>query len=57
MKRVVWENKSNKQLCVTIPSSSGLKAGDVVSVEKEKIRKIVYSLVEVICFIMDIFRI
>jgi len=43
MKKVVWENKSNKQLCATIPKNSGIKAGDVVNIEKEKINKIVYS--------------
>lgn len=45
MKKVVWANKSNGQLCVTIPKASGLKEGDVVSIEKEKIKKIVYSTV------------
>lgn len=45
MKKVVWENKSNGQLCVTIPKGSGLKAGDIVNIEKDKIRKIVYSTV------------
>ena len=45
MKKVVWENKSNKQLCVTIPVNSGIKSGDIVSIEKEKIKKIVYSSV------------
>jgi len=45
MKRVVWVNKSNGQLCVTIPKNSGIKEGDIVSVEKEKIKKIVYSSV------------
>ena len=43
MKKAVWENKSNGQLCVTIPKESGIKAGDIVNIEKEKIRKIVYS--------------
>ena len=43
MKRVVWENKSNGQLCITIPKDSGVNAGDIVNVEKEKIKKIVYS--------------
>ena len=43
MKKVVWENKSNKQLCVTIPKNSGIKSGDIVNIEKEKIKKIVYS--------------
>jgi len=45
MKRVVWENKSNKQLCVTIPKEAGVKAGDIINVEKEKINKIVYTFV------------
>ena len=43
MKKVVWENKVNKQLCVTIPKNSGIVKGDIVSVKKEKIRRIVYS--------------
>lgn len=43
MKKVVWENKSNKQLCVTIPKNSGIKSGDIVNIEKQKIKKIVYS--------------
>ncbi|MFH1173769.1 MAG: adenylyltransferase/cytidyltransferase family protein [archaeon] len=45
MKKIVWENKSNRQLCVTIPKDSGIKAGDIVNVEKEKIKRIVYSYV------------
>ena len=45
MKKQVWENKYNKQLCVTIPKGSGIKSGDVVSIEKEKIKNIVYSFV------------
>lgn len=45
MKKVVWENKSNRQLCVTIPHNSGIKAGDIVNIEKEKIKTIVYSMV------------
>src|SRR3989344_3769534 len=43
MKRVVWKNKSNKQLCVTIPSTIGLKEGDLVEVAKSQIQKIAYS--------------
>lgn len=43
MKRTVWENKSNGQLCITIPKESGINAGDIVNIEKEKMRKIVYS--------------
>jgi len=45
MKKTVWANKSNGQLCVTIPKGSGIKEGDIVSVEKEKIKTIVYSSV------------
>jgi len=45
MKKIVWGNKSNGQLCVTIPKSSGIKTGDIVSIEKEKIKTIVYSFV------------
>ncbi|MBS3105408.1 adenylyltransferase/cytidyltransferase family protein [Candidatus Woesearchaeota archaeon] len=45
MKKIVWLNKSNGQLCVTIPKDSGIKESDVVTVEKEKIKTIVYSLV------------
>lgn len=45
MKKIVWENKSNKQLCITIPKNSGIKAGDIVNVEKEKIKTIVYSMI------------
>lgn len=43
MKKQVWENKSNGQLCVTIPKNSGIKAGEIVNIEKKKINKIVYS--------------
>ena len=45
MKKIAWLNKYNGQLCVTIPKDSGIKEGDIVAVEKEKIKKIVYSLV------------
>jgi len=45
MKRVVWSNKSNGQLCVTVPKNSGVKEGDIVRIEKEKIKRIVYSSV------------
>jgi len=45
MKRTVWINKANGQLCVTVPKNSGIKEGEIVSVEKEKIRIIVYSSV------------
>lgn len=43
MKKIVWANKSNRQLCVTIPKGSGIKEGDIVNVEKEKIKTIVYA--------------
>lgn len=45
MKKIVWENKSNGQLCVTIPKNSGINDGDIVSIEKQKIKKVVYSSV------------
>lgn len=45
MKKVVWLNKSNGQLCVTIPKNSGIREGDIISLEKEKIKRIVYSFV------------
>ena len=45
MKKIVWANKSNGQLCITIPKGSGIKGGDIVNVEKEKIKRIVYSSV------------
>src|SRR3989344_4868569 len=45
MKRMVWMNKSNGQLCVTIPKNLGIKEREIVSVKKEKINKIVYSVV------------
>jgi len=45
MKKIVWKNRSNNQLCVTIPSGSGIKEGDIVNIEKEKIKKIVYSTI------------
>ena len=45
MKKVVWVNKSNGQLCVTIPKHSGIRDGDVVSIEKKKIERLVFSSV------------
>jgi len=45
MKKIVWENKSNKQLCVTIPKGSGIKHGDIVNIHKEKIKTLVYTTV------------
>jgi len=43
MKKIVWSNKSNGQLCITIPKDSGIKEGDVVNISKDKITRIVYS--------------
>ena len=43
MKRVVWKNKSNSQLCVTIPITADIGEGDIVEVGKSKIKKIAYS--------------
>ncbi len=45
MKKAVWLNKSNGQLCVTIPKGSGIKEGDIIGIEKQKIKSIVYSFV------------
>ena len=45
MKKIVWANRSNGQLCVTIPKDSGIKERDIVTVEKENIKRIVYSSV------------
>ena len=45
MKRVVWQNKSNSQLCVTIPKGCGIKEGEIVNVEKETVKRIVYSTI------------
>ncbi len=45
MKRIVWANKSNGQLCVTMPKNSGIKEGDIVGIEKDKVKTIVYSYV------------
>src|SRR3989338_1101301 len=42
---IAWLNKSNGQLCITIPRGSGIKEGDIVSIEKEKIKTIVYTVV------------
>src|SRR3989338_6909248 len=43
MKKVVWKNKSNNQLCITIPKNSDLKEGDVVEIRKSSIKCITYS--------------
>jgi len=45
VKRNVWTNKSNGQLCVTIPKNSGVIDGDTVSIEKSNVRSVVYSFV------------
>jgi len=45
MKKIVWMNKSNNQLCVTIPKGSGIKEGDIINLEKEKVNVIVYSFI------------
>ena len=45
MKKIVWENKSNGQLCVTIPKGSGIKNGEVVELTPSKIKTIVYSTI------------
>lgn len=42
---MVWKNRSNGQLCVTVPKNSGIKEGDIVSLEKEKVKTVVYSYV------------
>jgi len=43
MKKVVWVNKSNNQLCVTIPTGSDIKQGDLVEINKTTIKKIAYT--------------
>jgi len=43
MKKIVWKNKSNNQLCITIPKSSNIKEGDLVDIQKTTIKKIAYS--------------
>ena len=45
MKKIVWLNRSNGQLCVTIPKDAGIKESDIVSIEKEKVKTIVYTVV------------
>ncbi len=42
MKRVVWANKSNGQLCVTIPKEVDIKEGDFVEVRKSLVQRISY---------------
>jgi len=43
MKKIVWKNKSNKQLCVTIPKDANIKEGDIVDIKKAQIKKISYT--------------
>lgn len=43
MKKRVWKNKSNGQLCVTIPKDSAIKEGDVVELKRKTVKKIAYS--------------
>ena len=45
IKQKVWENKSNGQLCITIPKNLGLKGGSLVEIREAKVRKVVYSVV------------
>ncbi len=42
MKKIVWQNKSNGQLCITVPKESGIKEGDVVEITNSPIKKIAY---------------
>ena len=43
MKKIVWKNKSNNQLCITIPTGSSIREGDIVEVKRASIKKIAYS--------------
>ena len=45
MKKIVWKNKSNGQLCITIPINCGINEGDVVELNKSRIKRISYSAV------------
>lgn len=45
MKRVIWKNKPNSQLCVTIPVGSGMQEGDIVDVNKALVKKVAYSAI------------
>ena len=45
MKRSVWENKSNGQLCVTIPKDSGIKPGEMVEIKPRPIKSVAFSFV------------
>ncbi|UCD03749.1 MAG: adenylyltransferase/cytidyltransferase family protein [Candidatus Woesearchaeota archaeon] len=42
LKKVVWKNKSNGQLCVTIPRGLGIKEGHILELKKVDIKKIAY---------------
>jgi glutamine kinase len=42
MKRVVWANKSNGQLCVTIPKDAQMCEGDFVEINKSSVKRISY---------------
>lgn len=42
MKRAVWKNKFNNQLCITIPKGSEVNEGDIVEVKKSQIKCISY---------------
>lgn len=37
--KIVWENKSNGQKCVTIPKASDIEAGDAVQITKLEIKQ------------------
>jgi len=43
MLQKVWRNKSNNQLCITIPSGSPFNDGDYLEVSKAEIKRIAYS--------------
>ena len=45
MKQKIWLNKSNGQLCVTVPKDSGLKDGTFVDIRPAKIKKVAYTSV------------
>src|SRR3989338_6212499 len=45
MKKIVWKNKSNGQLCITIPIGCGINDGDIVELNKSRIKRISYSAV------------
>ncbi len=37
--KIVWENKSNGQKCVTIPKNSDIEAGDAVQITKLEVKQ------------------